>query len=89
MRKTLKVCAMSIIFVFILTQLAACSYKVKGKYKNDDTSGTSTIYEFSGKKVSRTVTTELESKNVQGDYEIRKNEDGGFFIIFDFISRKY
>lgn len=84
MKRLLKLIAVGFVIAFSLTQLVACSSKIKGTYQSDDVFGTRTVYEFSGMDVSRTITTELGSKTVYGEYEIREAEEGGLSIILDF-----
>ena len=84
MKKILKLLTVGFVILFSLIQLIACSNKVKGVYQSEDVFGTSTVYEFSGNDVSRTIKTELGSKTVYGEYEIREGADGSLSIILDF-----
>ena len=69
---------------FLVALLFACSNKLTGSYQSEEVFGTSTVYEFSGNDVSRTIKSSLGSKTVKGEYEIREKEDGGLSIILDF-----
>lgn len=79
-----KITVVFLIMLISFVSLFSCGNKLKGRYESESVFGTKTVYEFSGNEVKRTISSELGSKTVDGEYEIRDNEDGGKTIILDF-----
>ena len=84
MKRISKFITVFLILSVALTSLFSCGNKLKGRYESESVFGTKTVYEFSGNEVKRTISGELGSKTVEGEYEIRDSEDGGKTIILDF-----
>ena len=86
MKKVTRLSLIILTFIITVCSLCACKscYKLEGAYESESVYGTKTVYEFSGNEVKRTIIGELGSKTVEGEYEIRKSEDGGMTIILDF-----
>ncbi|MBQ8345330.1 MAG: hypothetical protein IJY42_03580 [Clostridia bacterium] len=87
MKKTLRIVALAMVAVMLCLCLASCGKKLSGTYENDATAlgtGVVTTYEFSGSKVTLTVTTKLAGAKtgevvLEGTYTIEDDE-----ITFEF-----
>ena len=84
----MKIISNFILVILILTvallSLFSCANKLSGRYESETVFGIKTIYEFSGNEFKRTISSELGSKSVDGEYEILDTKDGGKNIMFDF-----
>ena len=84
-----KVISMTLVCVLLLGcvfALASCGKTISGTYELALSEDNKTTYEFSGRKVTKTVTAGLlgytKTETVEGKYEINEVEDGKFEITF-------
>ncbi|MBO5714927.1 MAG: hypothetical protein J6S23_00855 [Clostridia bacterium] len=95
MKKTVKILAVVMILAMISVMFVGCSKILSGKYVAEGDfmglAGSKTVLEFSGKNVTRTVTTSNiltgeSTKTSKGTYEIMKDNDNpdALIIAFEF-----
>ena len=86
MKKTLSALLVCVLLVGTLFSLVSCGIMLSGKYELKITDDNHVVYEFSGKKVTKTKTSGIlgysKSETVEGKYEINEVEEGKFKITF-------
>lgn len=86
MKKTLSALLVCVLLVGTLLSLVSCGIMLSGKYELKITDDNHVVYEFSGKKVTKTKTSGMfgysKSETVEGKYEINEVEEGKFQITF-------
>ena len=86
MKKTLSALLVCVLLVGTLLSLVSCGIMLSGKYELKLTDDNHVVYEFSGKKVTKTKTNGIfgysKSETVEGKYEINEVEEGKFKITF-------
>jgi hypothetical protein len=86
MKKTLSALLVCVLLVGTLLSLVSCGIMLSGKYELKLTDDNHVVYEFSGKKVTKTKTSGMfgysKSETVEGKYEINEVEEGKFQITF-------
>lgn len=86
MKKTLSALLVCVLLVGTLLTLVSCGITLSGKYELKLTDDNHVVYEFSGKKVTKTKTNGIfgysKSETVEGKYEINEVEEGKFEITF-------
>jgi hypothetical protein len=86
MKKTLSALLVCVLLVGTLLSLVSCGIMLSGKYELKLTDDNHVVYEFSGKKVTKTTTRGVfgysKSETVEGKYEINEVEEGKFQITF-------
>lgn len=92
MKKMTKILALVLVLSMVCVIFAACSKTISGTYKaalgNTSIVGGETVYKFSGKKVTISVTAGIagfeKTTDFEGTYEIKKNDEGKMTITFTF-----
>jgi hypothetical protein len=86
MKKTISALLVCVLLVGTLLSLVSCGIMLSGKYELKITDDNHVVYEFSGKKVTKTKTSGIlgysKSETVEGKYEINEVEEGKFQITF-------
>ena len=80
MKRILSAILVCVLLVGCVVGMASCGKKLSGKYS--DAAGVTT-YEFSGSKVTLTVSI-LGTKTYEGEYSIEENDEGKQVITFTF-----
>lgn len=93
MKKTIKILAVVMIIAMLSVVIVGCSKKLSGKWVSDsagfgELASSKTVYEFSGKKVTMTVTSTLVGKDstetLEGTYEIMEDNDNPDKLVIAF-----
>lgn len=93
MKKTIKILAVVMIIAMLSVVIVGCSKKLSGKWVSDpsglgEVASSKTVYEFSGKKVTMTVTSTFMGKDstetLEGTYEIMEDNDNPDKLVIAF-----
>ena len=93
MKKTIKLLAVVMVVAMLALALVSCAKTLNGKYTSEsglgDLAGSRTVYEFTGNKVTMTVTTSTiltgESTTIKtGTYEIMEDNDDPSKLVIAF-----